>query len=216
VRIIPSVIRKRLKPYFPHLHQVLQQELVGSCESILDVGCGSSSPLQVLTRKVSLTVGVDAFQPSLDASAAAGFHTRYEKLDLLDIAKHFGPRSFDAAVALDVIEHFEKPDGFRLLEAMEAVARKKVIIFTPNGFLPQGAEYNNPWQVHRSGWTTDDFTARGYRVIGLNGLKPLRGELASPRVRPAWLGGRLSQLSQPLVTHAPRLAFQLFAVLDRS
>jgi hypothetical protein len=210
--LVPAPLRSRLKDTFLTYHRALEQSLVGSCQSVLDVGCGWDSPLQVFSSRIPLTVGVDGFAPSLERSRQRGIHTRYEQLELLEIGQRFAPGSFDGVVALDVIEHFEKPDGWRLLEAMERIARKRVIVFTPNGFLPQGEHEDNPWQVHRSGWTAEDFLPRGYRVLGLNGWKGLRGERAE--VRLGRLGARLSQLSQPLVTYQPRLAFQLLAVRE--
>lgn len=181
-------------------------------DSLLDVGCGASSPLQAPCARIRRTVGVDAHVESIRRSGALGIHDEYVCMDILDIADHFGPNSFDVVAALDVVEHFEKPDGSRLLQACETVARRLVIVFTPNGFLPQPALENNPWQVHRSGWGVEDFEARGYDVLGMNGWKPLRGERWEPRVAPAALGHRLSAFTQPLVTYRPRWAFQLLAV----
>jgi len=193
---------------------LLEAELVGRCKSVLDVGCGGHSPLAAFAARIPLLVGVDAHEPSLAQSRAAGIHDRYERCDVLDIARRFGRQSFDAAVALDLVEHLEKEEGWRLLEALETVARRRVLVFTPNGFLPQGELEGNPWQVHRSGWTVAEFEARGYRVLGVNGWKPLRGPLAVPRLRPQPLGARLSALTQPWVTRHPRRAFQILAVRD--
>ncbi|MBZ4397756.1 class I SAM-dependent methyltransferase [Myxococcus faecalis] len=195
-------------------HRTLRETLVGTCDSVLDIGCGSGSPLKHISREFSRTVGVDGYTASIERSRAAGIHQEYHQLDLLQVGQHFAPKSFDAVIALDVIEHFDKPEGYRLLEMMESLARKRVVIFTPNGFLPQDEWDNNVHQVHRSGWEVYDFELRGYRVTGMSGLKPLRGDFALPRIRPARLGSRLSILTEPLATRVPQLAFQLFAVRD--
>jgi cyclopropane fatty-acyl-phospholipid synthase-like methyltransferase len=195
-------------------HRTLRETLVGTCDSVLDIGCGSGSPLKHISREFSRTVGVDGYTASIERSRAAGIHQEYHQLDLLQVGQHFAPKSFDAVIALDVIEHFDKPEGYRLLEMMESLARKRVVIFTPNGFLPQDEWDNNVHQVHRSGWEVYDFELRGYRVTGMSGLKPLRGAFALPRIRPARLGSRLSILTEPLATRVPQLAFQLFAVRD--
>lgn len=73
--------------------------------------------------------------------------------------------SVDTVVLLDVIEHLEKPEGARLLEQTIRLARSQVVVYTPLGFMPQGE--NEPkdawgmdgtdWQVHRSGWSPEDF-----------------------------------------------------------
>jgi SAM-dependent methyltransferase len=214
VNLLRSIDARLFGSLLDAYSRMLEAELVGQCESVLDVGCGDRSPLARFRGRIPLMVGVDAHAPSLERSRALGIHDRYEQCDVTEIAARFPPRSFDAVVALDVIEHLEKPQGLRLLDALETVARKRVIVFTPNRFLPQGEREGNPWQVHRSGWTVEDFAARGYRVLGVNGWKPLRGALAMPRLRPRSLGARLSALTQPWVTHRPRHAFQLLAVRD--
>ena len=64
----------------------------------------------------------------------------------------FDSCSFDCVTALDVIEHIKKAEGLRLLEDMERIAKKRIVVFTPNGFLPQSVHNNNPLQIHKSGW----------------------------------------------------------------
>src|SRR5690606_12372244 len=124
----------RLVDHFPSL---LEREIVGSCENLLDVACGSCSPVRTLSRKLSHTVGVDGFRPSIERSRAAGIHDEYLELDIRQLGERVPARSYDAVVALDLIEHLTKDEGLKLLKDMETIARKKVILFTPNGFLPQ-------------------------------------------------------------------------------
>jgi SAM-dependent methyltransferase len=196
------------------LLRTLREALVGTCESVLDVGCGFRSPIQSFSRFIPRTVGVDGYDKAIERSRAAGIHREYHQMDLLEVAKFFGPKSFDAAIAMDVIEHFDKPQGYQLMEAMESIARKRVIFFTPNGFLPQNEWDGNVHQIHRSGWETYDFELRGYRVIGMSGWKPLRGDYALPRIRPYVLGGLVSRLTEPFATRFPRHAFALMAIRD--
>ncbi|MBN1209569.1 MAG: class I SAM-dependent methyltransferase [Myxococcaceae bacterium] len=195
-------------------HRTFQEALVGTCQSVLDVGCGFNSPLRRFSHLIPRTVGVDGYEQAIARSREAGIHTEYHRMDLLEVGKHFAPKSFDGVIAIDVIEHFDKPDGYRLLEMLEALARKRVILFTPNGFLPQDEWDGNVHQVHRSGWEVYDFELRGYRVIGMSGWKPLRGEHALPRIRPYWLGGLVSRLTEPFATRFPRHAFALMAIRD--
>ncbi len=75
-------------------------------------------------------------------------------------------RSVDSVFLRDLIEHLEKEDGRKLLQECERVARRQILVFTPLGFMPQdcapgevdvwGLGGGN-WQVHRSGWTPEDF-----------------------------------------------------------
>ena len=192
---------------------VLGSELRG-LDSLLDVGCGSDSPVKHFSNGIERYVGVDAFQPSIDSSEAKHIHDEYHRLDVLEIGRVFPNRSFDGVVALDLIEHLSKPQGLALIEMMERIARKKVIIFTPNGFLEQREHDGNKLQVHRSGWTVEEMRSLGYRVIGVNGWKPIRGESANIKWWPGTFWMRISLLSQPFTRNRPRSAFALLCVKD--
>jgi hypothetical protein len=204
---------KRMFRWIP-LADEIEQHVVGHCDTMLDVGCGVSSPVQQFARKLKHTVGFDAHQPAIDAARAAGIHHDYVCADVRELDRHFAPRSFDCVVALDLIEHLEKADGLQLLDSIERIARKRVIVFTPNGFVPQGAYGGNDFQIHRSGWTPDEMRARGYRVRGYNGWKPLRGELSDIKWKPYGFFFRLSNATQKLVQEHPEHAFQIVCIKD--
>jgi hypothetical protein len=167
--------------------------------------------VQQFAREVQYAVGVDSHQPSIDKSRAAGIHHGYRCMNILDVGKEFAPRSFDCVIALDVIEHLTKDEGLRLLDAMESIARGRVVIFTPNGFLQQPAEPDNPHQLHVSGWTPAEMRARGYRVIGVGGWRPLRGPYALPRW-PRFLTERLSLWTERYLETRPEHALQILCV----
>lgn len=193
-----------------HYVRELEKALV-DCHSILDVGCGAYSPIQHFSKD-KFTVGVDAFQPSIDRSKAAGIHNEYKLMDILDLDKEFKEKSFDAVIASDVIEHLTKEDGYRLIDLMERTAAKKVIIFTPNGFLEQHAYDGNELQVHLSGWEIKEMNDRGYHVTGINGLKYLKGEFAEVKWKPKVFWGRISLLTQPFTTYNPKNAFAILCL----
>lgn len=65
--------------------------------------------------------------------------------------------SYDLIFLGDVIEHFPKEDGQRLLEKCLAHAQRMVMISTPNYFNPQGPEYGNERETHHCLWTREDF-----------------------------------------------------------
>lgn len=189
--------------------------LVGpDCESLLDVGCGFNSPVQHLRARPPRLVGVDGFAPVIEESRRKGFHDEYHHSSLLEIARRFGPGSFDCVLASDVIEHFEVDEALELIRQLETVARRRVILYTPNGFLPQGEEYGNPFQRHRSGWSAARMRAMGYSVTGVEGWRPLRGEMARIVWRPARFWLIVSLLSQPLVRSRPGWAFRIVCSKD--
>ncbi len=205
--MIKSAIKEKCFTFPRELAQA-----IGDAKTVLDVGCGSSSPLALLNQRYAHTVGVDGFAPSLEESKAHCIHDEYVQADLLDIDSIFEPHAFDCVLSIDVIEHFEKPAALELIEKMECLARKRVVIMTPNGFLPQEEHSGNIYQRHLSGWSVEEFRAMGYRIVGINGWKWLRGEFAAPRFRPHKLTNALSRLSQLVVRNRPEYAFHLLCI----
>jgi O-antigen ligase/SAM-dependent methyltransferase len=204
-------VRPTLHPAAPYRTYVdVLGTLLTGVGSVLDVGCGSRSPLADV-RGSFRSVGVDAHRPSIQASRRAQIHDDYLEQQVTELDAE--PGSFDAVVLLDLIEHLERDDARALLERAERIARRRVVVSTPNGFVPQDGYGDNAWQVHRSGWTVADLEQRGYRVYGLNGPKWLRGGLARLH-RPRLLTGPFSVLLQPFVLRRPRAAFQLVAVRE--
>jgi len=151
--------------------------------------------------------------PSLLAARAANCHHAYCCINLNDVGASFRPKSFDCVVALDVIEHLTKADAHALLASMDRIARTRVIVMTPNGFLPQPASDDNPYQQHVSGWSVDEMRGLGYDVVGINGWRRLRGEYAEPRW-PRWLTEPLSLATEEWFEPRPRHAFHLLCVKD--
>lgn len=180
------------------------------CRTVLDLGCGTCSPMRLVNGPH--LVGVDGHEPSLRQAQSRGTHDEYHLADVRRAGELFGERRFDACVALDVIEHLPKADGWQLLEVMERLATRRVIVVTPNGFVPQHSR-DGDLQEHLSGWLPEEFRGRGYAVLGLNGPKALRGEYAALRYRPKVFWGLVSFLAHCLYTrrHAER-AFTLFCV----
>lgn len=94
---------------------------------------------------------------------------------------------------------------------MERIALRAVVIMTCNGFMEQVELDGNPYQVHKSGWTVEDFESRGYTVYGEYGMRWCRKPDFSLR-RPKVLFGILSLMSQPWARRNPRAAQSIIAV----
>jgi SAM-dependent methyltransferase len=203
-----------LRPLYESIFPPFQRELVrvlSGCSSILDVGCGSGSPVAAMRGKAHL-IGIDAHEGSVETARNKGTHDEYHIGDVMKLRDVFKPRSVECLVALDLIEHLEKKDGLQLLDAMEQIASRRIVVFTPNGFVPQGERDQNPWQVHKSGWEVGEMRARGYEVIGINGWRPLRGEYAYVRGKPEAFWIILSDISQFFVRNWPEKAYHLLCV----
>jgi predicted TPR repeat methyltransferase len=196
--------------FFPNFVFELEKAM-DDCKTVLDVGCGSNSPLGSIKTNI-YSEGVDSFSPSIKKSKLKKIHNKYHKLDVIKIGKKFKSNSFDCVIAMDLIEHLEKKDGLKLIKKMEKIAKKKVIIFTPNGFLPQGKYDNNPWQIHKSGWTSKEMENKGYKVIGINGWKRLRGEYANLLFKPKLVCRIISDITQLFTRNNPKKAFQILCI----
>ena len=193
---------------YPLQYLVLRD--LSSMKSVLDLGCGSHSMVPILPSSINKT-GVELFEASYQKAAASGRHHRYIREDLTKV--QFGPKSFDAAVMLDVLEHLEKEDGSRLLQKMENWAKRRIVIFTPNGFHHQDCYDQNPLMEHKSGWTVEDFRTRGYRVYGVRGFKAWKDDHGHEATVET-LRDRLIDLTQIATYHFPETAFQLYCVKD--
>jgi len=142
-------------------------------DTVLDLGCGIGAPVKNLSCK--FITGVDIYE---------GYKSIAEKyLDeviVADITKiNFNERSFDVVLILDVIEHLKYEDAVALIEKAEKWARKKVIVFTPIGFLTQELSkdgyddwgFPNRAQRHICGFENDFFIQRGYSTFEYPGDK---------------------------------------------
>ena len=183
----------------------------GEIKTALDIGCGTSSHLSRFRPKVE-TTGLDAHRDAIDRAKERGVHNHYIEADILQDNIN---AQFDLVTLYGLIEHLPKTDGFRLLDRIEKLSSKFILLETPNGFVPQGPEFGNEFQRHHSGWFIHEFEGRGYTVYGTTGTRHLRGYMAGPKYNfPGCL------LCDELLTlllrinRNPKHAFNLVAVKD--
>lgn len=184
--------------------------------TILDAGCGRSSPLSGLYVD-SCRIGLDSYAPYIINGWKKNVHHFYVIGDVR--ALPFKIRTFDCTVATEVLEHLSRSDGQAMLQEIKRVTRRKIILTIPNGFLPTYAgPEDNPDEMHLSGYTTRDLCGLGFRVRGFHGFQHLwtiKNGQAIVRFRlPHFISAALVALTELLVYHRPYLAFQLFAVKD--
>src|SRR5260221_2154071 len=191
---------------------ILQKDLAG-CKSVLDVGCGYDSPIAKISKKFR-SEGIDVYKKTLEKSRKINNYDKYTLGDIRNLSKIYTKKSFDACVSIDVIEHLSKKDALKLIHDMEKVARKMVIILTPNGFYEQHDYEGNPHHAHLSGWKESDLTNLGYRVVGMRGLKYLRNDHAGIKYKPWIFWGALSFITEILLHSLGSLSFDLYAKKD--
>lgn len=212
---------KILGRVFHTLDYCLQRELK-DCESVLDLGCGPSSPLQHC-KNIKYSVGVEAFGPYLKESQAKKIHNEYISKNIREL--DFPENSFDAVIMIEVLEHLSENVGLDIIKKAEKWAKKKIIISSPNGFINQKEVDNNPLQKHLSGWKENKMRDLGFKCQGLAGFKFLRQEvkndtmgddlMTSIRFKPRFFWFIVATLSQIIIYYFPRLAFELFSVKNK-
>jgi hypothetical protein len=182
MQLVIALIKQRCDPAQMLVNLGLRKAILG-CNSALDVGCGVSPTLRTLG--VPRLVGLENYGPSVAEARRKCTHDEVIQGDVRKLSEFFKPGQFEAVVAMDVIEHLVKEDGFKLISAMEQLATKRVVFFTPSGFLKQGHTDADDYQVHLSGWEPDEMRRLGYHVAGFLGPKALRGEYHKLKGRPA-------------------------------
>jgi 2-polyprenyl-3-methyl-5-hydroxy-6-metoxy-1,4-benzoquinol methylase len=143
-------------------------------ESVLDVGCGYGrwgSLIRCNYWEASLPAppkvdGIDAFAPNVELCSRQDCYRK--------AWQHLLPRpiegSWDTVLACEVIEHLPQSDIDRTFAVLEGAAQRRVIISTPNwpDYRPGGETLTgtNDYEAHRSYVSRDEFSRRGYTVIG--------------------------------------------------
>ena len=86
---------------------------------------------------------------------------------------------FDYVLAIDLIEHLSKSDGYLFLYELDRISKGSSALLTPNGFAWQPPSINNIYNAHISGWTIKEFKQLGWKSVrGQVGFKKLYGPYA--------------------------------------
>uniref|UniRef100_A0A7V4TH12 Glycosyltransferase n=1 Tax=Candidatus Caldatribacterium saccharofermentans TaxID=1454753 RepID=A0A7V4TH12_9BACT len=153
--------------------------------SILDVGIGFGKYGVLLREALELPYeryarsrwkvkidGVEAFEgyrnPIHEFAYNRVFYGRIE-----EILSSLG--QYDVILLIDVLEHFEKEEGKKLLQDLLLHARKSLLVSTPRFPAPQGAYLGNAFEAHKSRWHILDFVDFDFSYlhipIGNNGAE---------------------------------------------
>lgn len=142
-------------------------------ESLLSLCCGIGRELNGLnTDKVT---GVD-IAPQYVEQLPGG--VKRVCADALEYAKEQPDNSVDVISIIDGIEHMDKKTGVKLIKEMKRVAKKEILLFTPQGHGKDGYLKNEPhnawgiegadhFQAHKSGWTVLELKDLGFEILNL-------------------------------------------------
>ena len=129
---------------------------------VVDLGCGRGFYGMVIRQNFGNVklIGVDIWPPYLEE--ARGRYDELVRADIRDYVKQMG--FVDVALMMDVIEHFEKEEGLRLLGELRRRAGH-IFVSTPLFPYPQGPLEGNPYEEHKSYWSREEMESLGFRTI---------------------------------------------------
>lgn len=151
---------------------IIRNAVGDEVRTVLDLGCGYGGLMKAISRDESWEVtGVDADSNSLQSARNTPAYKYLIKGDLETVVRGLikKKQKFDVVLMSQVIEHLTKQKGERILDLIEKLVIKRIVITTPNGFMEQIEESldGNIHQEHLSGWQKEDFAKRGYEVNGV-------------------------------------------------
>lgn len=207
--------------YLPFsLHWIVKNNIGGGIKTLIDLGCGDGS----FTKDISFgkgwkMTGVELYDDSIKRAQNLGIYDQIIKSDVTELPK-ISSKKYDVVMCIQVIEHLSKEAGERVLKEWEKLAKNKIIVATPVGFMKfdrvERKKDKNKLQKHLSGWKPEEFKERGYRVYG-QGLKLVYGESGLVRKLPPVFWPfliLLSYLVSPVVYLFPKLGTYMIAVKD--
>lgn len=159
--VIPVIIKNLQRSFGDVLHR-------GDGISVLDVGCGFGKYgyllreyLEVCYRRykpeqwVCRIDALEAFIPHLTQLHTLLYSNVYEGTLK---AVHAKLEPYDVVLAIDVIEHLEKKEGWKFLKQLKNLTRKQLYISTPANARKTNIWYGNTeYGGHKSFWPAKDF-----------------------------------------------------------
>jgi SAM-dependent methyltransferase len=147
--------------------------------SFLDVGCGHGKWGYLLKkyrwspdRRTTVT-GIDLFEPHIRSLEE---HHVYDTLMVASATSMpFPDRSFDSAIACEVLEHLPQSEGPKLISELRRVSRLSFVVTTPNFPCLRGGgetlDGYNEYESHKHNFLYDEFRKLGFTQIVGVGLR---------------------------------------------
>lgn len=195
ISLFLTLLKQGFDPNQIYRRMMVQSALRGH-EQVLDVGCGQSMDLRWFG--LEKTTGIEAYRPSYELAVSKKTHGELVFGDVRELDKYFKPGQFEACISVDVIEHVTKEEGLKMMRDMEQIARERIVIITPNGWMNQEHTEEGDLQKHYSAWDAKEMQSYGYEVFGMLGPKSLRAESHDLKYRPKALWGMVSLGAQIL------------------
>lgn len=155
------------------------QNVLGA--SFLDVGCGHGKWGYLLKKyrwsqdSRATVTGVDLFEPHIEALSREGIYDNLQVASAIDLP--FDDKSFDSAIACEILEHLPQSDGPRLIAELKRVSRLSFVVTTPNFPCLRGGGNTldgfNEYEAHQHNFLWDEFSQLGFtQIVGLGFKTP--------------------------------------------
>jgi hypothetical protein len=229
----PFVLLRFLAQKLSSVEKIVADEVkllykaTGGCETnlshlkILDLGSSDgriwkSGSLYPVLKNISAEITLlDATEELFDLNSTSTESRIQHRVGVLpDCLRQYDDNHFDLIVAIDLIEHLTKSDGFKLLYEIDRLSKHSSIIVTPNGFVWQPPAVNNWYNAHISSWTVKELSTLGWTdITGLIGLKHFWGPYSLPKKKPSnTLMWEFFALQKIIVRFIPKLSFSFLAI----
>jgi 2-polyprenyl-3-methyl-5-hydroxy-6-metoxy-1,4-benzoquinol methylase len=210
-----KVIRKLLGEnfFYNNIDEIRKSTI--DCKTFLDLGCGSNSPyLRYLHTKTHNATGVDYFESVVVDAKQSLKYLEVIADDALYFCKKQGSKSYDAVLAFDLVEHYPKEVSEMLILEMIRLAKKTVVIVTPNGYWP--GMIDGPGMQHLCGWDVEELAKYDLEIFG-GGASFMRSKSTSflkffPFKSTLAFQLFIFNATQPFVKMRPQKAYGLCAI----
>lgn len=156
-----------------HLDPVIMPLIRG--KTVLDVGCGcgrfgfliKSNFWEAGLKEPPKVDGIDAFKPNVKFCSKLGVYDKVRHKTLPSSLKG----KWDTVLACEVLEHIERKHVLDVLDNLEKIANKRIIISTPNWpfYTADGSDTFlgfNGFNTHKSYLSRKLLRKRGYTLLG--------------------------------------------------
>jgi SAM-dependent methyltransferase len=219
--IISDYVVNFLKKNIPFTYIWELKYLSGSPKTVLDIGCGEGKIMGLIKQDSWKVVGIDIHGEAVRKAKKSGVYDEVFQGDLVKTLEKLvrQKKKYDLVFCSQVIEHITREEGNKLLDLSDKLAKKRIYMGTPRGFMVQPEEFlgQNPYQKHKSGWSELDFTSRGYTVYGV-GFSPVWSERGLARGKTGLsmlVNTMVSYLMSPIIFYVPSLGAGIMAVKEK-
>jgi SAM-dependent methyltransferase len=147
--------------------------------TFLDVGCGHGKwgfllkSYRWTSGEAVEVTGIDLFEPHIRALRTHGIYDHLQVASATELP--FPDKSFDSAVACEVVEHLDQEGGRKLIAELKRVCRLSFVVTTPNYPCLRGGGESmngfNEYEAHKHNFLYPEFRNLGFTQIAGVGLK---------------------------------------------